>query len=258
MTFDFSVDGKVSIKMNKYIAEVLLFAGVSGTVPTPATAQLYSIDPNSKALDKEGAEFFHSLMAKVLYLAKRVRPDLLTAIGFLSKRIKEPTEQDRAKLNRVIRYLNNTKELGLTLHPKEDLTVLSFIDASYAVHRDMKSQTGLAVTLGDGVTFAQSKTQQLNSKSSTESELIALTDASSHVIWDRDYLICQDYDIGPVTIYQDNMSTMALVKKGYSTASNTRHINIRYFFIKDRVDKGELIIEYLPIEEMVLISLLNL
>ena len=73
----------------------------------------------------------------------------------------------------------------------------------------------------------------------------------SHVIWVRDYLINQGYNIGPVTIYQDNKSTMALVKKGYSTANNTRHINIRYFFIKDRVEKQELKIEYLPTEDMI-------
>ena len=47
------------------------------------------------------------------------------------------------------------------------------------------------------------------------------------------------------------MSTMALIKKGYSTSNNTRHINIRYFFIKDRVDSQEFIIEYLPTEDMI-------
>ena len=87
-------------------------------------------------------------------------------------------------------------------------------------------------------------------KCSTEAELIVLTDASGHVIWVRDYLIHQGYDIGPVTIFQDNVSTMALVKKGYSTANNTRQINIRYFFIKDRIDNNELKIEYLPTKDM--------
>ena len=81
--------------------------------------------------------------------------------------------------------------------------------------------------------------------------IASLTDGSAHVIWFRDYLIGQGYDVGPATIYQDNMSTMALVKKGYSTSSNTRHINIRYFFIKDRVDQAELKIEYLPTEDMI-------
>ena len=202
-------------------------------------------------MDIDESELFHTTVAKLLYLAKRVRPDLLTSVGFLSRRVRNPTKQDLLKLHRVLRYLNETKHLGLTLRPDQDLSVISFIDASYAVHHDMKSQTGVAITLGKGVTYAKSTTQQLNSKSSTEAELIALTDASTHVIWVRDYLIGQGYDIGPATIYQDNMSTMALVKKGYSTSNNTRHINIRYFFIKDRVDKQELQIEYLPTEDMV-------
>ena len=250
MTFDFSVKGKVAITMNKYITDLLLFTEVKGSVTTPATDHLYVID-ESPILSAEHAEYFHSVVAKLLYLAKRVRPDLLTAVGFLAKRVKEPTQQDYIKLERVLKYLNGTPDLGLVLKPNDDLSVLSFIDASYAVHSDMKSQTGVAITFGEGVTLAKSTTQQLNAKSSTESELIALTDASGHVIWVRDYLINQGYNIGPVTIYQDNKSTMALVKKGYSTANNTRHINIRYFFIKDRVEKQELKIEYLPTEDMI-------
>ena len=250
MTFDFTVDGQVSITMNKYINEVLVFTDIKGSAATPATADLYDV-VQSELLDSDMKEFFHSVVAKLLYLAKRVRPDLLTSVGYLAKRVREPTEMDMVKLKRSLRYLNGTADLGLTLRPNEHLSMFSFIDASYAVHHDMKSQTGVAITLGNGVTFAKSTTQQLNSKSSTEAELIALTDASGHVIWTREYLIGQGYPIGPATIYQDNMSTMALVKKGYSTANNTRHINIRYFFIKDRVDNQELKIEYLPTEEMI-------
>ena len=170
-------------------------------------------------------------MAKISYLAKRVRPDLLTSIGFLSKRVRYPTQQDLEKLRRLIKYINGTPELGLTITPNKNLSIFSHIDASFATHHDMKSQTGAAILLGQGVTYVKSSTQQLSSKSSTEAELTALTDASCHVIWVRDYLICQGYNIGPATIYQDNMSTMSLVKKGYSTASNTRHLDILTFVI---------------------------
>ena len=235
--------------MKKYIAELLLLADVKGTVATPATDKLYIIS-ESAILDSERAEYYHSIVAKILYLSKRVRPDLLTALGFLTKRVREPTEEDMLKLIRVLRYLNGTQDLGLTLQPDKDLAVWSYVDASYAVHSDMKSQTGVAVSLGTGVTYAKSTTQQLNAKSSTEAELYALTDGSCHVIWVRDYLIGQGYNIGALPVFQDNQSTMALVKKGYSTSNNTRHINIRYFFIKDRVDNSELKIEYIPTDEM--------
>ena len=250
MTFDFSIKGKVFITMKQYIKDLILFCNVTGTAVTPALENLYQIS-DSPLLNSDQKEYFHTTVAKILYLAKRVRPDLLTTIGFLTKRVKTPTEQDLEKLNRLIKYINGTPELGLILTPDKNLSIFSHIDASFAIHHDLKSQTGAAITLGTGITYAKSSTQQLNSKSSTEAELIALTDASCHVIWVRDYLICQGYNIGPATIYQDNMSTMALVKKGYSTASNTRHINIRYFFIKDRVDNEELKIEYLPTDEMI-------
>jgi hypothetical protein len=250
MTFDFSVEGEVCITMNKYVSELLKFTDIKGTVSTPATTELYTVIESDK-LDSVKSEYFHSVVAKLLYLSKRVRPDLLTSVGYLAKRVTDSTKMDMVKLERALRYLNGTSQLGLTLRPSEHLSIFSHIDASYAVHNDMKSQTGVTITLGEGVTYAKSTTQQLNSKSSTEAELIALTDASGHVIWVRDYLIGQGYPIGPATIYQDNMSTMALVKKGYSTSNNTRHINIRYFFIKDRIDNEELKIEYLPTEDMI-------
>jgi hypothetical protein len=181
MTFDFSVDGEVKISMNKYITEVLQFTEIKGHVATPATTELYSIT-DSEPLNADEREYFHSVVAKLLYLSKRVRPDLLTAVGFLAKRVTVSTRMDKVKLERVLRYLNGTPHLGLTLRPSENLSIFSYIDASYAVHHDMKSQTGVAITLGEGITYSKSTTQQLNSKSSTEAELIALTDAAGHVI----------------------------------------------------------------------------
>ena len=67
----------------------------------------------------------------------------------------------------------------------------------------------------------------------------------------RDFLIGQGYSIGAATIYQDNMSTMALAKNGRSNSDRTRHINIRYFFVKDRVEQGDVKIEYMPTGDMV-------
>jgi hypothetical protein len=59
------------------------------------------------------------------------------------------------------------------------------------------------------------------------------------------------HDIKCAIVFQDNMSTMTLIEKGRSTSSRTKHINIRYFFVKDRVENGEITIKYLPTEEMV-------
>jgi hypothetical protein len=250
MNFDFSNAGEVKITMNGYIDDLMKFTNTEGNATTPATLNLYTIS-ESVVLESLESEYFHSVVAKLLYLSKRARPDLLTSVGFLAKRVQCSTEYDMVKLQRVLKYLNSTRTLGLILRPKSDLTIHAYVDASYAVHNDMKSQTGMAISLGDGVSLSKSTTQQLNSKSSTEAELIALSDSSGHIIWVRDYLIGQGYKIGPAVVFQDNMSTMALAKKGYSTSDKTRHINIRYFFIKDRVDAEELEIRYMPTESMI-------
>ena len=83
-----------------------------------------------------------------------------------------------------------------------------------------------------------------------EAELVGLSDSANQGIFIRTFLIAQDYKMGPVVIYQDNQSCMALVARGRSGAERTRHIQIRYFWVKERVDTGEVQVEYLRSEDM--------
>ena len=155
------------------------------------------------------------------------------------------------KLDRIFKYLNGEPDLGLTLTAGQALNIFAYVDASYGVHADGKSHSGAVISLAGGPVFTKSSKQKLNSKSSTEAELIALSDSSSQVIWTRDFLIAQGYSIAAATIYQDNQSTIALIAKGRSTSEKSRHINIRFFFVKDRVDAGEVKVEYLPTGAMI-------
>ena len=252
MTFDFSVEGRVTVSMKGYVYDLLDTLDMTGTARTPATSDLFTVREDCPKLPQDRREQFHSNVAKVLYLAKRVRPDILTACIFLATRVLCADTDDESKLNRLLRYLNGTRDLDMKLEPHQGLLSISaYIDASYGVHFDGKSHTGLAVCIGKGPVFAKSAKQKLVSKSSTESELIALSDSLSQVIWTRDFLIHQGYKIGPATVYQDNMSTIALAEKGRSTSERTRHINIRFFFVKDRIGSGEVAIEYLPTRDMI-------
>ena len=119
-----------------------------------------------------------------------------------------------------------------------------YIDASYGVHADRKCHTGCAITLGDGTIYAKSATQKLNTKSSTEAELVGLSDASNQPIWTRHFLIDQEYQDKPAIIYQDNKSTIQLISNGQSNSECTRHVDIRYFYSHDRIKLGEVKIEY--------------
>ena len=80
---------------------------------------------------------------KLLYLVKRVRPDILTAVAFLTTRTRAPTSDDFGKLGRVLRYLNDTKELGMIQECEKDVHLLVYVDASFGVNVDGNSHTGV-------------------------------------------------------------------------------------------------------------------
>ena len=220
------------------------------TSATPAANNLFDVRDAAKLDDKQKADF-HSYKAKVLYLAKRARPDVLLPISFLSTRVQSPDTDDWKKLERVLKYLSGTKEMGIVLRPDDDLSLEAHIDASYGVHEDGKSHSGMHLSLGLGAFFVKSSKQKIVTKSSTEAELVALSDMCSTVLWSREFLIAQGYDMPPAKVYQDNQSTMALIDKGESHSERTRHIKIRYFWVKDNVDSGDLEIIYQPTDDMI-------
>ena len=131
----------------------------------------------------------------------------------------------------------------------DPFTVIGYIDASYAVHFDFKSHTGAMVTLGAGPIVAESSRQKLNTKSTMESEVVGATDASNNVFYLRNFLIEQGYKLEPAKIFQDNQSTLAILKTG-QMSKRSRHINIRYFYLRDKVESGELELEYIPTNDM--------
>jgi hypothetical protein len=116
----------------------------------------------------------------------------------------------------------------------------------------MKSQTGAMMTMGEGAAIASSLKQKINTKSSTEAELVAVDDLMGPVLWTNYFLQEQGYNTKDTIIYQDNMSAILLEKNGkHSSSKRTKHINVRYFFITDRVSNKEVTIQYRPTDEMV-------
>ena len=108
------------------------------------------------------------------------------------------------------------------------------------------------MSMGKGMIQTMSTKQKLNTKSSTEAELVGVDDASGQVLWTRYFLEAQGYKVKANVLYQDNQSAMLLEKNGMSSAGKrSRHINIRYFFIADRIGKNELSIEFCPTDDMI-------
>ena len=116
----------------------------------------------------------------------------------------------------------------------------------------MRSHSGGALSLGKGVMHAASRKQKLNTKSSTEAELVAVDDLMPQILWTRYFLTAQGFQVNDNILFQDNQSTMKLSKnRRASSGKRTRHINIRYFFITDRIKSGEVDVKYCPTELLV-------
>ena len=107
--------------------------------------------------------------------------------------MKAPTEEDWTKLKRLLKYVNGTRKEVLTLSA-DDLHVLKwYVDASFAVHPDFKSHTGAIMTMGNGAVQSMSRKQKLNTRSSTEAELVGVNNAMSNVLWTKLFNQSQGY-----------------------------------------------------------------
>jgi hypothetical protein len=195
---------------------------------------------------------YHHNTAKLLFLCKRARPDIQTAVAFLSTRVQAPDTDDYKKLQRTMQYLRATTEMPLTIEMGQVLLPQWSIDASFAVHPDMCGHTGGNLTLGKGMVYGTSTRHKINTRSSTEAELVAVYDMLPQVIWTRNFLRAQGYDIEYSLIEQDNKSTILLAENGRASSSKrTRHINIRYFYVTNLVKSSKVKIQYCPTNDMV-------
>jgi hypothetical protein len=124
---------------------------MQGHATTPASDHLFKTQDNAEKLSPEEAELFHSLVAKLLWVNKCGQPDVAVVISFLCTRVQQPDTDDWKKLARVIKYLQRTKFLRLTMEASHLDQNHWFIDGAFAVHEDMKSHTGSYMTFGRGM-----------------------------------------------------------------------------------------------------------
>jgi len=211
MTFDFSQKRKVMVGMEKYMSAMVdEFSGKlrpTDTKRTPAAEDLFEIG-ESRKLDKKRADEFHRIVAKGLFACKRARPDIHTAIAVLCTRVAAPNEDDWDKLMRLLKYINGTRADKLTLSADNLQVVKWYADSAFAVHSNCRSHTGGAMIYGSGVPISSSRKQRLNTRSSTEAELVGADDMATMMLWTKLFLEAHGVEITTNVLYQDNKSSI--------------------------------------------------
>ena len=162
MTLDFLIPQKVQIQMYDFINKMLedLPDDMDGTARTPAAEHLFTMSPRPKPLPEETAIMFHHNVAKLLFLCKWARPDLQTAVAFLSTQVNSPNEDDYKKLTWVMHYLRSTARLPLTLEADNLQVIKWWIDGAFTMHPNMRSHTSGMLSLGKGAVYGASTRQK--------------------------------------------------------------------------------------------------
>jgi len=141
MVFAFTTKGTVVIEMKNYIEELLEYTETKISALTPAELNLFDVNYKDELLSDVERAKFHTVVAKLLHLAKRARPDILLATSYLTTRVTRATEGDLEKLSRCLEYLNGSKNITLRLDGRDYDNVTVYVDASYGTHADRKSHT---------------------------------------------------------------------------------------------------------------------
>ncbi len=251
MMLDFTSPGQVRITMDGLVTELMQKCNISKSAPTPAKKDLFEDDPDSLPLNENQRQLFHSVVMSCAYIAKRIKPETLVAVSKLASRVNCANEKDWEKLQRLLRYINGTRHMAMCLEMgMYPIQVVASIDSAHAVHGDMRGHTAVALSIGKGTIQAISVKQPINTKSSAETELVAASDGATPAINAQNILIGQSLEVRPLIIHQDNKSTLAMLSNGRAMGPTTRHISIRYFWLTDRINNGEVSVVYVPTDEI--------
>jgi hypothetical protein len=243
------------ICMRSYIEDILkLYGKKVRDYLIPASGNMFIVQDTSQPLVEKAK--FHLIVTKLLYLGKRGRPDVLLPVQFLCTRVKSPDVEDAKKLERVLGYLSMTHHWTRAFDNSPFDRVQTYIDASFATHCDGKSQSGCMVMLGNTLVHEACQKQKLVTKSSTEAELVVLSDylmegeLIKEFLMDMGTMMDEDLVTNVHLVFQDNQSAIALVK-GDGGNMRSKYMKVRREYVKERLGTGEVEIEFKPTGQMI-------
>lgn len=193
---------------------------------------------------------YREALGSLMYASVGTRPDITFAVSILSRFAGNPGVAHKDAVIRVFRYLKGTRDLRLTYGTRE-MDMVGYGDADGSMQEGRRAISGNAFLIDGGAVSWASKTQEIVSLSTTESEYVAATHAAKEAIWLRQLLgqVFGPFD-GPSTLFCDNQSAIALTKD-HQYHARTKHIDVRYHFLRWIVEQGTIRLVYCPTSDMI-------
>ena len=185
MRLDYRTQGKLKIDMTEYLSKIFkdMPKKHKGQAVTSATNHICEVNKMARKFSKDDGHIFHIIVAKLLFLIKRPRTEILTRMKSLTTRVREPDEDNENKPIRVLKYLQSTRDLVLILESDGSRKTKWWASKEFAVHHGMKSHTDVKMLMGKGAVYSASSKHNLNTKRSTEAELVGVDDRMPQIRW---------------------------------------------------------------------------
>jgi len=238
----------IFINQEKYVRDLLKkyqFDSVSSK-DTPISAPLtLDSDPNGKQVDPTK---YRGMVGSLMYLTAS-RPDIMFATCLCARFQSDPREAHANAVKRIFRYLKGVPRLGLWYPKGSSLDLMGYSDSDHAGCKiDRKSTTGGCHFLGGKLVSWTSKKQTAVSLSTAEAEYISAASCCAQILWMKNQLTDYGVKYTKTPIFCDNTSAIA-ISHNPVMHSKTKHIDLRYHFIRDHIIKGDIELHFIPTDQ---------
>ena len=196
---------------------------------------------------------YASVVGSLMYAQVCTRPDISFIVGMLGRYLSNPGMDHWKAAKRVLRYLQRTKDYMLTYRKSDVLEIIGYSDSDFAGCQDSyRSTSGYIYLLAGGAISWKSAKQTLVTSSTMAAEFVACFEASDHAIWLQN-LVTGLRIIGierPLKLYCDNKSAV-LYSNNNRSSTKSRHIDIKFLIVKERVQNGKIAIEHIGTNSMI-------
>lgn len=240
----------ITMSQKNYIQKILERFNMENSKPvaTPMATGTYI----SNDIDSDTFNFpYREAVGCVMFVMVVSRPDIAYVVGLLSRNLDKPRQEDLALVKRLLRYLQGTKDLVLSLGGDCVFRLVAFVDSDWAGDlTDRKSTSGFVLKLGTGSILWTSKKQATVSASTTEAEYVAAATAAMDIIWMRALLASLgSVQSDPSTLFEDNQACISIATNP-KNHGRIKHVDIKFHFLRNRIELGDISIVYCPTDRM--------
>ncbi len=240
------------INQEDYAKKIVKRFGLENAKPTrTALPTGYVPIPNDKQASPETISYFQQIIGSLLYLALGTRPDIVYQVILMSQFCANPSDQHVHMALYIVCHVHTTEKAKILFNGISKLGFVAFADADWAADRiSRKSVTGYVILLAGGAISWVSRKQKTVALSYTEAEYMCMSDCSQQIAWIESLMNEFSFDIKTIDLCCDNQGAMFLASNP-AQEHRSKHIDIRYHYIRECVDENKVRLTYIPTNEQI-------